>query len=268
MTSHLTSHLYLLLEEIRRLVALMRRYWMDELSFAITIYLLFLGVLYMGGALTGQVVQEQAKAATLVGMLMWQLSLGSMSVLGWSFYNEAAVGTLEHLYLSPFGAIRVFLARSVANFLSMLAVTSISGALAILTTGVRLHLPPLELAVILPASVAGTYGFGFLIAALTLTFKRTQQVMQLLQFFFLIFTGAAVPLEQMHWSLRAFGELLPMTAGLRALRAVTVAGAGLGDVTGDLLRMGITTAAWLALGIAVYRVADRRARLRGSIGQY
>ncbi len=261
-------HLFLLKEEIRRQFIIMRRYWMNQLSFAVTVYLFFLIIVFMGGAMSGQAVSNEMKAATLVGMLMWQLSLGSMEVLGWSFFNEAATGTLEHLYLSPMGVTRVFLARSAATFISMLLIMATSAAMAMLTTGVRLHLPPLEIAVILPLAVAGTYGFGFMLAAMTLTFKRTQQVMNLFQFFFLFFTGAVVPLEKMHWTLRALGETLPMTWGIRALHQVTIFGARLGDVTEMLGLMLVTSALWLAAGIGVYTLADRHARLKGSIGQY
>lgn len=262
------SYLHILREEIRRDFIIHRRYWMDQLSFAVTVYLFFVILVVMGGAMAGQALGNEAKASTLVGMMMWQLSLGCFGVLGWSFYNEAAAGTLEHLYLSPAGVTTVFLARSVANFLSTLSVMVVSGALGMLTTGVRLHLPLPALAVILPLAVAGTYGFGFMVAALTLTFKRTQQLMNLTQFFFLFFTGSVIPLEQMHPVIRAFGETLPVTAGIRALRAVTIQGAALADVSGDLLRMVFSSAVWLAIGVAVYAQADRRARLRGSIGQY
>lgn len=264
----MSSYLWLLREEIRREFIIHRRYWLNQLSFALTVYLFFVIVVAMGAAVTGQAVSPQAQAATLVGMLVWQLSLGCFGVLGWSFYNEAASGTLEHLYLSPLGVTAVFVARSVANFLTTLSVMLVSGALAMLTTGVRLLLPLPELAAILPLAVAGTYGFGFMLAALTLTFKRTQQLMNLTQFFFLFFTGSIVPLEHTHPLVRAFGETLPVTAGIRALRAVTIHGARLAEVGGDLAAMAASSAFWLAVGILVYRLADGRARLRGSIGQY
>ena len=80
--------------------------------------------------------------------------------------------------------------------------------------------------------------------------------------------GAVMPLEQMHWSIAAFGRTLPVTAGLEAARAVTIQGARLGEVTGLLGQMVLTSALWLVAGLAVYTLADRRARLRGSIGQY
>jgi ABC-2 type transport system permease protein len=261
-------YLHLLKEEMRRELIVLRRYWMNAFSFAIIVYLFFVVILAMGGAVSGQPVSPEAKASTLVGMLMWQLSMGSLAVLGWSFSNESATGTLEHLYLSPLGITQVFLARSVANFLSTVVVMFASGSFAMVTTGIRLHLPPLELAVILPLAVAGTYGFGFMLAALTLTFKRTQQLMGLMQFFFLFFTGSVIPLDQMHWALKLFGQSLPVTAGIDALRAVTIQGATLGNVTGLLVKMAVTSTLWLAIGVLVYTLTDRRARLRGSIGQY
>lgn len=260
--------LRLLRAELQREWIISRRYWLNQLSVAVTVYLFFLILVFVGGAMAGTAVAPEAKAATLVGMLVWQLSLSCFSVLGWSFFNEASAGTLEHLYLSPAGTIRIFAARSAANFLTTLTITAASTGLAMFTTGVRLHLPLVPLLVILPLAVAGTYGFGFIMAALTLTFKRTQQLMNLTQFFFLFFTGSVVPLEQMHWSIRALGQSLPVTAGLRALRAVTITGAPLSAVTGDLVLMVLTSALWLAVGVLVYAAADRRARLRGSIGQY
>lgn len=263
------SILNLLKEELRREWILRKRYWANLLSMAITIYVLFLFVVMAGSAMgAGAVMPAEGKASALVGIMMWTLSMGSVGVLGWSFFNEAATGTLEHLYLSPLGPQRIFLARSVADFITSLVTMAFATVLAMVTTGVRLDLPVLELAVILPLSVIGVYGFGFLLAALTLTVKRTQSVMQLVQFFFLFFTGAMVPLENMHPAIRYFGETLPMSAGVRAARAVTIEGATLVDVSGHLLHALVTSLVWLALGLAVYTLADRRARLKGSIGQY
>lgn len=111
-------------------------------------------------------------------------------------------------------------------------------------------------------------GFGFMLAALTLTVKRTQAVMQLIQFFFLFFTGSVMPLEKMHWTLRYFGQSLPVSAGIVALRRVTIEGARLWEVGDLLVQMTATSILWLVVGVAIYKVADRRARLKGSIGQY
>ncbi|MFZ5815740.1 MAG: ABC transporter permease [Bacillota bacterium] len=261
-------HLALLAAEFARGWAIMKRYWANELSFAITVYLIFLMMVFMGGAMAGQAVPNELKASALVGILVWQLSMGCLGVLGWSYFNEAATGTLEHLYLSPLGVTRVFLARSVVDFFRQLLVMAFSATLAMVTMGITLKLPLPELAVILPLAVAGMYGWGFMLAALTLTVKRTQNVMQLLQFFFLFFSGSVMPLEQMHWTIRYFGQTLPISAGIVALRKVTIEGARLGELGDLLVQMAATSVLWLVIGVAIYTLADRRARLKGSIGQY
>lgn len=262
-------NLRILREEVRRSLTLLRRYWPNELSFVLTIYIFFLIILFTGSAMspTGS-IGEEGKANTLVGMMMWQLSMGCFGVLGWSFFNEAQAGTLEHLYLSPSGVVPILLARSVANFLISFLQMVISCVLAMVTTGTRLDLPPLEVAVIVPLSVLGTYGFGFIMAALTMWFKRTQALMQLSQFFFLVFTGAMFPLDKMPWAMRAFGETLPVTAGIRALRAVSIHGARLGDVMGDVYLMAGTSAFWLVVGVIIFKIAEKGARLKGNIGAY
>lgn len=260
---------HVFLAEMRRQFTLMRRYWMNELSFALTTYIIFITFLLTGSAFAADgAVAGDMKASILVGMMMWQLSMGSYSVLGWSFFNEAQSGTLEHLYLSPVGSITIFVARSVSNFFAMLVIMSTSFLMATLTTGIRLSLPPLNLAVLIPLGVAGTYGFGFMMAALTMTFKRTQQFMNLTQFFFMIFTGAMFPLDRMPKAMQYFGEALPVTAAIRALREVTIRNATLADVSGDIVLMVTTSAVWLAVGIWLFKVAERRARLKGSIAAY
>lgn len=261
--------LRILREEIVRSFVLLRRYWPNELSFVLTIYLFFLIILFTGSAMspTGS-IGDDGKANTLIGMMMWQLSMGCFGVLGWSFFNEAQAGTLEHLYLSPSGVVPILLARSVANFISSFFQMMLSCFLAMVTTGTRLDLPPLELAIIIPLSVLGTYGFGFMMAALTMTFKRTQALMQLSQFFFLIFTGAMFPLDAMPLAMRVFGETLPVTAGIRALRAVSVNGARLGDVMQDVYWMAGTSVFWLVVGVAIFKISESRARLKGNIGAY
>lgn len=264
----MSKYLALLRVEFARTWILLKRYWANELALVITVYLIFLMMVFMGDAMSGGQVSQEAKASALVGILMWQLSMGALGLLGWSYFNEAAVGTLEHLYLSPMGVNSVFLARSVADFFRQLAMATVAAVLGMATVGVWLYLPLLELAVILPLSVAGTYGIGFMLAALTLTFKRTQSVMQLMQFFFMFLTGAIIPLEQMHWSLRYFGQTLPLSAGITALRRVTIDGTRLWEMGDLLLQMTLTSVLWLAAGLAIYRMADRRARLKGSIGQY
>lgn len=256
-------------EEIRRQAILWRRYWPNELSFILTIYIFFMIILFTGSAMspTGS-IGEEGKANTLVGMMMWQLSMGCFGVLGWSFFNEAQAGTLEHLYLSPSGVVPILLARSFANFFMQCWQMAISCLLAMVSTGTRLDLPPLDLAIIIPLSVIGTYGFGFIMAALTMTFKRTQALMQLSQFFFLVFTGAMFPLDRMPWAMQVFGETLPVTAGIRALRAITIHGARLGDVMNDVYLMTGTSIFWLVVGVLIFKMSEKHARLKGNIGAY
>lgn len=262
------SYATLYFEEFRRHLILAKRYWVNELSATVSIFLFFLLVVYSGSALSGQPLSEESKGAALVGMMMWQLSLGCLNMFGWSFYNEAATGTLEHLCLSPLGVLNIFIARSIVTFTWSVLQMLVSAGLAIMLVGVRLELRPMEVFLILPLSVAGVYGFGLLFAALTLTFKRTQQLTNLFQFFFLFFSGSLIPLASLHWTIRAVSRWVPLTSGIEALRRVLIDGASLWSLNGQLLGIGLNSALWIALGVVAYRLAEHRARKLGTVGQY
>jgi ABC-2 type transport system permease protein len=65
-------------------------------------------------------------------------------------------------------------------------------------------------------------------------------------------------------------RFLPLTPGIEALRKILLGGISLGTLAGDgtLLWLVGSAAAYLALGIAIFRWCERIAKRRGTLGQY
>ena len=199
----------------------------------------------------------------VVGYVLWTLVLSIFNDLSIGLQIEAQTGTLEQVFLSPFGAPRVFLARAVASLaLRIVLMTSIL-LLIVTITGVRLHFP---VSILFPliTVLLGAYGLALIAGGLALLFKRVQQLLGFLQFALLFLLS--VPTATWIGSLRGLRLLLPMSLGADELRAQMALNQGL-DFPQLLLAL-LNGLGYFALGLLVFSWAEREAKRRGILGGY
>lgn len=223
-------------------------------------YGLFLSARYMAGP---SFAFGDRLDAVVVGYVLWTLNLYIINDIAIGLQSEAQTGTLEQVFLSPFGAPRVFLARAVASL--ALRLTLIVGIVLILMglSGSRLTFP-LTLFFPLVSLVMAGYGFAFFMGAAALVFKRVQQVLGIVQFLLLFLLAA--PLEASTGIMQYLRFLLPMIPSTGLLRDLMARGLGLDWFTyGLALLNGVV---YLAAGLLVFRWAERTAKQRGSLSGY
>lgn len=246
----------------RRNLLMFRRYLFNTISMVVTLYIVFI-MLFFGGRAIGSTVFQSASnlEAMIVGYVVWSMALSAYSEMSWDLVNEAQMGTLEQLYLSPLGYPWVAVCSLIANFAFSLVTSAILLVLAMVTTGHYLRLDVISVLPLLIVTIAAAYGIGFVTGGFALIFKRVQAFFQILQFVFLAFMLApAAPF----WS-----RLLPLNLGNRLLIQVMVQGKHLWTLSGsDLLQALIINALYLATGILAYRLAERAAKDRGLLGHY
>lgn len=223
-------------------------------------YGLFLSARYMAGP--GFAFGDRLDAV-VVGYVLWTLNLYIINDIAIGLQSEAQTGTLEQVFLSPFGAPKVFFARAIASL--ALRFGLISGVVLILMaiSGSRLSFPLTLLFPFLSLVMAG-YGFAFMMGACALVFKRVQQILGIFQFLLLFLLAA--PFEEstgvMQW-LRFFLPMIPSTGLLRDLMAR--------DMGLDWLTFGLALVngiVYLAIGLFVFRWAEKIAKQRGSLSGY
>lgn len=201
--------------------------------------------------------------AVIVSYWAWTLSLLALSATARSLSSEASFGTLEQLYLSPFGPIRLFTIRMLGN-LGLNVVTSAIPMLLLLAATGRWVAFPVE--VILPILVVaiGAYGLGLALGAGVLVFKRITHGINLFQFVLLVL--AMLPIEELEGPMGDLALLLPVAPAAGLMRDLMVRELPL-DWTRLLVALA-TSLAYLLAAAALFSFADRKARTRGLIGQH
>ena len=201
--------------------------------------------------------------ALVVGYIIWTLVLYIVNDIATSLQLESQTGTLEQVFLSPFGAPRVFLARAVASLTLRLLLILVVLGLIVSITSSQLAFPPILL---LPLStlILSAYGLAFFIGSFALVFKRVQQLLGLFQFVLLFLI--ATPTEGWTGGARVVANLLPILPSTGLLRGLMARGERLDwEMWAIALANGLI---YFAIGILVFRWAERKAKRQGSLGGY
>ena len=214
-------------------------------------------------------LEPDTLAPTLLGYIIWfyaAIALGGMSR---SLVEEAQTGTLEQMFMSPAPTPIIILARAASSFvvatlMLLLVVTSLVFTL-------NIHIPlRWEALPVFFLTLASLTGMGFMMAGAALVFKQVDQLTNLVENLLLFLGGTILPIHLLPEALGRFASILPTTHGIILLRQVTLEGMSLGQTWHDgvLAWLLINAAVYLTLGWAVFRLCERIAKARGSLGQY
>lgn len=249
--------------ELKRAWAIFLAYPVDEVLGALIVAALFL--IYFFGAKwqAGPGANFGTRGdATVICYIVWMLSMAQMSDTSSSWRNESTTGTLEQLMASPYGAVRIFLMRSVADTTVILAWMGIMSALIVVITRPVLHL---SLAILLPilTVLAAATGLGLMLSSLVLLFKQMSSVGQIVNF--LLLGLLILPLESWSGVRFGLGSLLPITPGAALLRVILI------HHSFDYHLLSISLAngfVYFSIGAFLFTKALNRAKRRGLVGKY
>lgn len=247
----------LLLVEVWRSLLALRRYPLELLGAVVTLslifYLLFLGARFLAGP---GVEFGGRLEAVLVGYLLWTFTLSAYNGLSFGLMEETQTGTLEQVFLTPYGPVRLYLVRDLAGLFTQGLLVFLIALVLMALTGARLAFTP---QVLLPflAVLLGGYGLGFAVGSLALLYKRIGQLLGLSQFLLLFLLQA--PGEGLF-------RLLPLAPGAALARRMLAEGAPLDPA--PLFLSFLNGLVYLGVGLFLFRRAVRLAKRRGLLHGY
>jgi ABC-2 type transport system permease protein len=206
----------------------------------------------------------------VVGSTMWMWVNITLWNVGLHLRSEQMRGTLESNWLCPVPRISVMLGASLTQLgtsLLLLVVGLIEFRLFLGVELVRVSTAlPLLLTVLL--LIPSIYGLGLAFASLVVRFKEANPMVFLVRGVFMIFCGISYPMAVLPEWMKRVSEFLPLTYAVRSIRAVGLAGATYADILPDLRMLTVFAIIMPILGYAAFRLAERRSRRTGDLGQY
>lgn len=229
---------------------------------------LFFVMLFFGGSFAASAagVSGSAIAPTLdgfiVGWFLYLVSQSAYSSLPDSVTRESEWGTLEQLYMSPYGFGKVMSAKI---FVSLIQSISIGAILLIMALFVTQRTLSIDVPTVLPVLLFGALsvvGVGYAVAGLALIHKRISSFYQYMQF--AIAGLVAAPLAEIPWL-----RLLPVVQSSSMLQLAMRNGVRLWEFTVVEISTLVGVAAlYLLIGYTIFLYCSRIARHRGVMGHY
>jgi ABC-2 type transport system permease protein len=254
------------LGEMRKGLLISWTYRANMVVTLLTVGFVFVGIVFLMG---GGQLEPTKLQPMIVGFMVWFFAAGAISDLAWGIRGETTAGTLEQMAMSPAPIGAVLLGRAFANLLWSMVQVFIQGAALMLLLGIRLPMRWQAL-VVLGITLVGIYGFGFIVAGMTLVFKQIESFANLMQNMLIFMNGTLLPVAAMPAWLAAIAQTMPTTQGILVLRRVLLDGSSLAETwrDGSLVRLTLHSTLYFAVGWAVFAYCERLAKTRGSLGQY
>lgn len=245
----------------RKRVVILKEYPVNTLMTLVVTYTFFAAIFFGGQAVAGPAFTDTLPGI-IVGFFVWTMAITAFAGSARSIMQEAQWGTLEQLYMSPYGFDRVILVNAVVRVLESLAWGVVILAAMLATTSQTLTLDALTILPLVVLTIASPLGIGFVFAGLALVYKRIENLFGLLNFGLLFLVAA--PVDQ-----NPILAVLPLSQGSALLRTAMTEGVPLWELpAGDLVVLVATAVGYVLAGMLAFGFAERRARRDGLLGQY
>jgi ABC-2 type transport system permease protein len=237
----------------------MKRYLFNTVIGFVVLFLIFLGFFWGIKTAAGPQVNEDSLNGMVVGYVLWTSSMMALLGTGGVVLSESQKGTLEQLYLSPYGAEVIFLTKAVSSTIFNFGFITVFLFVAMLATDRWLTINLPFFYAVLFLSLLSLIGFGFMLGGVGLIHKKVGSVNAILAVGLIgLLMLPAYPLNPL--------SFLPFVAGAHAINKAIVLGAKFPATWYAFI--AANSLVYLATGLVVFKIFERRARRLNKLEQY
>jgi len=207
-------------------------------------------------------------AYSVTGSVMMGLFMASYGGFASAISSERGVGTLESVFATRAPLSGLLLGGSAWIVVQSLVEATLTLAAAFLIFGIKLHGSLLSALPIIILTNLTFVAFGFFSAAFTVLFKRGDPFRLVVGAASALLGGVFYPADVLPRFISWIGELLPITHGARALRAIVLQGQSLGLQVKELMILAGFCGVLFPLGVWAFYRSVQLAKLDGTLYQY
>ncbi len=234
---------------------------------------LLYGIAIVGGRSSPHLEKLAGSSDIITFVILGYIFIGFMNMalwaMGFSLRKEQYYGTLESVFATPVPrwvfalgmAAHSTLHQSIIVLFQLIVIYLIF-SFTIKTSGI---LPSLT---IIALMLFALYGFGMMVAALTLIFKQGWLVSEALSSLMMVITPIAYPLAVLPLFMQKASFFIPSTYGVLGVRHFLIGEKLPFSLLTLFLRLFFLCFLWIAFGILVFNIIDRYTRRQGTLSTY
>ena len=198
-----------------------------------------------------------------IGVVLWQSNLWAG---GYAIEFERSGGTINALFLTPASRAAVVLGYALGS----LTVWIIPNSLILAGVAFAVHAnanvgDPFAVMASMLCLIGATFALGFAVAGIFVLSRRANLLANFFQSPIYLLSGMIVPISALPGALRVAAAFFPLSAGMDALRMSLLKGAGLAEVSGDLVRLMVLSSVLFVFGLFMLRRVENVAKRGGEL---
>jgi ABC-2 type transport system permease protein len=187
------------------------------------------------------------------GIMAMTVMMSVMTGLPVAISQEKEIGTMDGMMVAPINRLSILLGKTLAQTGRGLLQGVIILGLAIGVFGVAIQGSILLVFALLLLGVFSFVGLGIVITCFTKDQETAQMMMMTLMFPMMFLSGVFFPISQMPWYMQDISKVLPLTYASQALRKVMVLGAGIPQISTELIILIGFGVVMIAIALPVFR---------------
>ncbi|AWR96705.1 ABC transporter permease [Acidianus sulfidivorans JP7] len=221
----------------------------------------------LGNSLVERIDVKDYTSFFVVGLAFQGYVSSVISTVSQRIRNEQLYGTIEYYVLSKSGVVGFLLFSALWGF----TINTVNAIIILLVgdgLGVKYDINWIPTLLITILLITSTLGLAFLSAAFTMIIKQGNPISLFFSTFTTLLGGVVFPVTVMPTSITYLSYALPLTWALEGLRNSMLQGYSIFQEANILLILVIFNAILLPLGIFSYKYAFKKAREKGTLGEY
>ena len=261
----------LLQSELLKIIGDLKAYWFNYLFGNLNVFFMFLGIFYAfpsKNPTTGDIFNF------LMGLMIWYYGVHAIDLIAIIIEEEIIEGTLEQIFMSRVSFIKVLFNRIVTQ----LVFDTIKGIFVFALCVIAFKIPLdflgqvnwLYTLVIFFITLIGLYGIGYMVAGISLIYQKATSVAGACSNLLLFFTGIIISIDKLPIAFRGFSKTLPLYWGINSLKDLCNYDFRIMEVvfSNNFLYLLLSCAFWIVMGIIVFKICERKAKINGVLNQY
>jgi ABC-2 type transport system permease protein len=187
------------------------------------------------------------------GIMAMTVMMSVMTGLPVAISQEKEIGTMDGMMVAPINRLSILLGKTMAQTGRGLIQGLVILGLAIGIFGVVIQGSILLVFALLLLGVFSFVGLGIVITSFTKDQETAQMLMMTLMFPMMFLSGVFFPIQQMPWYMQDISKFLPLTYASAALRKVMVLGAGIPQISNELIILIVFGIVMISIALPVFR---------------
>lgn len=187
------------------------------------------------------------------GMMMMTVMMSVMTGLPGAITMERELGTLDGVMVAPINRLSIILGKSLAQLTRGLLQGFIIMILAMALFGVTIQGSILLVVGLLLLGVFSFVGLGIALTSIAKDQETATMIMTTIMFPMMFLSGIFFPIKMMPDFMQSISSFLPLTYASDALRKVMVLGAGIPQISTDLIILIIFGIVMLSIAVPLFK---------------